>query len=57
MAILSEQKEHEAKIIFTNQRLSAEYVSTAPSRDLPHTSSCWWSLIFKMVKESEDHQN
>ena len=39
MAILSEEKEHEAKILFINQRLSAEHVSTAPSRGLPHTPS------------------
>jgi hypothetical protein len=39
MAILSEEKEYETKILFTNQRPPAELVSTAFSRGLPHTSS------------------
>jgi hypothetical protein len=38
MAILSEKKELETKILFTNQRPPAELVSKALSRGLPHTS-------------------
>ena len=39
MAILSEEKEHEAKIFFTNLRSPAEHGSAAPSRCLPQTPS------------------
>jgi hypothetical protein len=39
MAILLEEMEYEAKILFTNQRLLAEYFSAVPSWRLPYTPS------------------